>query len=59
MTVMCGDGFLIMNWATNLEQGAVEQATNAAKLPCIFRHVAVMPDGHQGCSFPIGGVMAL
>lgn len=59
MTVMSGDGFLIKNWATNLEQGAVEQAINAAKLPCLFRHVAVMPDGHQGCSFPIGGVMAL
>ena len=56
---MSGDGFLIKNWATNLEQGAVEQAINAAKLPCVFRHVAVMPDGHQGMSFPIGGVMAL
>ena len=59
MTVIRGDGYLIKNWATNLEQGAVEQAINAAKLPCIFRHVAVMPDGHQGMGFPIGGVMAL
>ena len=59
MNIMSGDGFLIKNWATNLEQGAVEQAINAAKLPCVFRHVAVMPDGHQGMSFPIGGVMAL
>ncbi|MBO6031783.1 MAG: RtcB family protein [Prevotella sp.] len=59
MTVIKGDNFLIKNWATNLEQGAIEQATNAAKMPCIFRHVAVMPDGHQGMGFPIGGVMAL
>lgn len=46
-------------WASNLEEGAVEQAISAARLPCAFRHIAVMPDGHQGCSFPIGGVMAL
>lgn len=59
MTVINGDSYLIKNWATNLEQGALEQAINAAKLPCIFRHVAVMPDGHQGMGFPIGGVMAL
>ena len=49
----------ILNWATNLEDGAIEQAINAAKLPCAFHHIAIMPDGHQGMGFPIGGVMAL
>lgn len=51
--------YSIMNWAKNLEEGALQQAINAAQLPCIFRHVAIMPDGHQGMGFPIGGVMAL
>ncbi|MHA2161752.1 MAG: RtcB family protein, partial [Candidatus Thorarchaeota archaeon] len=34
------------------------QATNAAALPGIYRHSIVLPDGHQGYGFPIGGVAA-
>lgn len=34
------------------------QATNAAKLPSIVKHMLVMPDAHEGYSFPIGGVAA-
>lgn len=59
MEWIAGDVYHIYNWAKNLEKGALEQAINAAKLPCIFKHVAIMPDGHQGMGFPIGGVMAL
>ena len=36
----------------------LEQACNMAKLPCVQKHVCVMPDGHQGYGFPIGGVAA-
>ena len=36
----------------------LEQATNVAKLPGIISRSFVMPDGHQGYGFPIGGVAA-
>jgi tRNA-splicing ligase RtcB (3'-phosphate/5'-hydroxy nucleic acid ligase) len=35
-----------------------KQATNAATLPGIVRNMLVMPDGHEGYGFPIGGVTA-
>ena len=38
--------------------GALEQATNLANLPFVFKHIAIMPDAHQGYGMPIGGVMA-
>ncbi|MCX6778305.1 MAG: RtcB family protein, partial [Candidatus Micrarchaeota archaeon] len=34
------------------------QATNVAKLPGIVRSSFIMPDGHEGYGFPIGGVAA-
>jgi tRNA-splicing ligase RtcB len=34
------------------------QATNTAALPGIYKHSIVLPDGHQGYGFPIGGVAA-
>lgn len=34
------------------------QATNATTLPGIIGNVLVMPDGHEGYGFPIGGVFA-
>jgi len=36
----------------------LSQAMNAASLPTIVKHMLVMPDGHEGYSFPIGGVAA-
>lgn len=48
----------IKSWATNLEDGALEQAKNLAALPFLYRHVALMPDCHQGFGMPIGGVIA-
>ncbi|MCX6776322.1 MAG: RtcB family protein [Candidatus Micrarchaeota archaeon] len=35
-----------------------DQATNVACLPGIVSHSFVMPDGHEGYGFPIGGVAA-
>ncbi len=40
------------------EDSTLEQACNMAKLPGVQKHVCVMPDGHQGYGFPIGGVAA-
>ncbi len=45
-------------WLDDMEAGAFAQARNLANLPFVFRHVAVMPDAHQGYGMPIGGVMA-
>ena len=41
-----------------MEEGALEQAKNLANLPFIHKHIAIMPDSHQGYGMPIGGVMA-
>ncbi|QDA31630.1 RNA-splicing ligase RtcB [Thermococcus indicus] len=36
----------------------LEQAANVSMLPGIYKYSIVMPDGHQGYGFPIGGVAA-
>ena len=36
----------------------LQQAINAASLPGIVKNMLVMPDGHEGYAFPIGGVAA-
>ncbi len=48
----------IKSWVTDLEGGALEQTKNLANLPFVFKHVALMPDAHQGYGMPIGGVLA-
>jgi len=45
-------------WLDNVEEGALEQAINLANLPFVFKHIALMPDCHQGYGMPIGGIMA-
>lgn len=46
-------------WASAIEDEAVTQAANLAQMPCIYHHVALMPDSHSGYGMPIGGVIAL
>lgn len=41
-----------------MEEGAKEQARNLANLPFAFKHIAVMPDTHQGYGMPIGAILA-
>jgi tRNA-splicing ligase RtcB (3'-phosphate/5'-hydroxy nucleic acid ligase) len=36
----------------------LRQAVNVASLPGVLPNVSVMPDGHEGYGFPIGGVAA-
>ncbi|WP_311945576.1 RtcB family protein [Halomonas piscis] len=43
---------------SELGQGALDQARDLANLPYAFRHIAIMPDSHQGYGMPIGGVLA-
>jgi len=45
-------------WLDDMEEGALAQAKNLANLPFIHKHIAIMPDSHQGYGMPIGGVMA-
>jgi tRNA-splicing ligase RtcB len=45
-------------WLSDIEDGALEQAKNLANLPFAFKHIAIMPDSHQGYGMPIGGVLA-
>lgn len=53
------DGLLpIKSWCNHPEDGAMEQASNLARLPFAFRQVCLMPDTHQGYGMPIGGVLA-
>lgn len=48
----------IKMWIRDIEDGALQQARNMANLPFAFRHIAIMPDSHQGYGMPIGGVLA-
>ncbi|MHA2171580.1 MAG: RtcB family protein [Candidatus Kariarchaeaceae archaeon] len=43
----------------NLDDGVVKQGINVSTLPGIVSKVSVMPDGHWGYGFPIGGVAAM
>jgi len=37
----------------------IEQAINVSTLPGVLKHVVVLPDGHQGYGFPVGGVAGM
>ncbi|MCK4492330.1 MAG: RtcB family protein, partial [Candidatus Altiarchaeales archaeon] len=41
-----------------MEEGVFKQAVNVSKLPGIQKASLIMPDGHYGYGFPIGGVAA-
>jgi tRNA-splicing ligase RtcB len=36
----------------------IDQAANVTTLPGVKKHVVVLPDGHEGYGFPVGGVAA-
>lgn len=57
MNVTQDDGVPIKVWAEGIEDGAMEQAVNLSRLPFAIRHVALMPDAHQGYGMPVGGVL--
>ncbi len=37
----------------------IDQATNVATLKGVVKHVVVLPDGHEGYGFPVGGVAGM
>ena len=38
------------------EDRTLDQAVNVSTLPGVRKHVVVLPDGHEGYGFPVGGV---
>src|SRR5215471_4645725 len=48
---------VFLPWNT-IEPEAQQQILNTAKMPFIFKHVAVMPDCHYGKGATVGTVMA-
>jgi len=58
MKVISTEKLLIKMWLNDIEDGALAQAKNLANLPFAFKHIAIMPDSHQGYGMPIGGVLA-
>lgn len=58
MKVITSEKIPIKIWSETIEEGALAQAKNLANLPFAFKHVAIMPDCHQGYGMPIGGVLA-
>lgn len=48
----------VYSWCEDIEDSAMKQVDNLAKLPFIVKHVALMPDLHMGFGMPIGGVLA-
>jgi len=58
MKVITTEKMPIKMWLDDMEEGALAQAKNLANLPFAFKHIAIMPDSHQGYGMPIGGVLA-
>ena len=57
-TVISSERVPIKMWLDRIEGGAMEQALHLANLPFAFKHIAIMPDAHQGYGMPIGGILA-
>lgn len=47
----------VLNWASDIDEKAVEQAQRTAALPFIDGHVALMPDAHVGIGATVGSVI--
>lgn len=45
-------------WSKELDVKSEQQLRNTASLPCMFHHIAVMPDVHFGIGSTVGSVLA-
>jgi len=57
--VITEDGVPIKMWTRGVpvEPEALQQLTNAARMPIVFHHVAAMPDVHLGIGATVGSVI--
>jgi tRNA-splicing ligase RtcB len=51
-------GLEIKLWTDDIEKGAYRQIINLSLHPHAKKHIAIMPDCHEGFGMPIGGVLA-
>src|SRR5687768_15390739 len=60
MQITATPGVPIKAWTDGvpIEPEAMEQAQNLARMPFVFRHVALMPDVHKGIGATVGSVVA-
>lgn len=58
MKVEGGVDVFLWNKGVNIEDEAIEQLRNLAKMPFVFKHVAAMPDTHWGMGATVGSVFA-
>ncbi|MBU1088489.1 RtcB family protein [Patescibacteria group bacterium] len=49
----------VFSWCPEIEESAMIQIDNLARLPFVFKRVAIMSDCHAGYGMPIGGVLAV
>lgn len=47
----------VLVWASDLEEGTLQQAAKASRLPFLAGHLALMPDAHIGMGATIGSVI--
>lgn len=52
------NGTPVKIWSEDVEEEAIKQLINVARLPFVFKHVAVMPDVHAGKGATVGSVIA-
>ena len=51
------DGFKLLNFASQIDEGTIEQAKETASMPFVHPHVALMPDAHVGKGSAVGTVI--
>lgn len=47
----------LYSWASDIEQGTLDQALVTSRLPIVAGHVALMPDAHVGIGATVGSVI--
>lgn len=52
-----GEGHKVVNFASQIDAGTIEQAKQTAELPFVYPHVALMPDAHVGKGAAVGTVI--
>jgi tRNA-splicing ligase RtcB len=57
MTVQRIDGYKLLNFASDIDDGTIDQAKMTASLPFVHPHVALMPDAHRGKGSAVGTVI--
>jgi tRNA-splicing ligase RtcB (3'-phosphate/5'-hydroxy nucleic acid ligase) len=47
----------VLSWASDIEDGTVQQAATSARMPFVAGHLALMPDAHVGIGATVGSVI--